>query len=178
MGFLDLDECADARGGFLICRPKLCYESIVEIMKSIFEASANKEILGRIERLRADSPALWGKMNVAQMLAHCNQPLENALAKKVIPKGGNFLIRLFFKSLLYNDKPYGKGLPTAKTFIIHESKDFEQEKQKTIRLIAEAFEKGLLHDWPDHPNFGKFTPEQHGMMMYKHLDHHLRQFGA
>ena len=146
-------------------------------MKSLFDKATADEVVGRLTRLQAQTPALWGKMNAAQMLAHCNEPLQNALGLKVVPKTGNLFLRLFFRKYLYNDKPYRKSLPTAKEFVIDTPRDFDAEKAKTLQMVRDAHSKGLQHPWPDHPAFGKYTPEQHGMMMYKHLDHHLRQFG-
>jgi hypothetical protein len=146
-------------------------------MKSLFDPSTYTELSTRIAQLRAETPAQWGKMNAGQMLAHCNEPLQNALGRKHVPKTGNFIIRLLAKKYLYNDKPYRKGLPTAKPFIMNTPKDFEAEKAKMLDMVREAHQKGLQFPWPDHPAFGRYTPEQHGMMMYKHIDHHLRQFG-
>jgi hypothetical protein len=147
-------------------------------MKSIFDKATYDEVIGRIDALKATTQPVWGKMNVGQMLAHCNEPLQNQLGKKQSPRSGNFLIRFFFKKLLYNDKPYGKGLPTAPSFVIKAVKDFEKEKTLLTSYVKEAHQKGVASEWPEHPAFGKFTPEQNGQMVYKHVDHHLQQFGV
>ena len=147
-------------------------------MKSLFDKAAYQEITSRLDRLTPSSQAQWGKMNVAQMLAHCAVPIGHQLGRHQVPKEGNFLVRLLFKSLLYNDKPFRRSLPTAKSFVIVDSREFQQEHDRLKSMVVEAHKLGLGHDWPEHPSFGKFTPQQAGQAMYKHLDHHLHQFGV
>lgn len=150
-------------------------------MKSLFDNSALEEILNRISLLTSDSSSQWGKMNVAQMCTHCQGPINISLKKiGAAKKPGVFKRVLFsaFKSSLYNDKPWRKGLPTAKSMIIDDERDLNKEKERLISLIKEFH---LLKDqehWDPHPVFGKFTKEQWGKMQYKHLDHHLRQFNV
>lgn len=72
-----------------------------------------------------------------------------------------------------------KNLPTAPNFIIKDERNFNDEKKKLMELLDKFYNAGPMgiSKYP-HPMFGKFTPEQWGMSMYKHLDHHLKQFGA
>ena len=79
---------------------------------------------------------------------------------------------------MYSDKLWKKNLPTLKAFRETESYDFEEEKGKLLDLINELGTHRDKSEWQEHPTFGYFTPEQWGKMHYKHLDHHLRQFGA
>jgi len=149
-------------------------------MKSLFETGPYDEIIERSERLNPQSPALWGKMNVAQMLAHCKEPLKVPLDKIVLKKPNAVMKFLFsfFKQTLYNDKPWRKGLPTSKEFIITDVRDFQNEKKELLNLIHEFHAGKNKTEWPPHPFCGQFTSEQWGKMQYKHLDHHYRQFGV
>jgi len=149
-------------------------------MKSLFETDAVSEIKNRLNSLDENSQRQWGKMNVGQMAHHCQKaflvPLE-----KTTPKTPNVVMRLLlraFKTSMYNDKEWRKSLPTPKAFEVTEQKDFEKERSRLLNLINEFVDKGETHDWPKHPAFGSFSPKQWGQMEYKHLDHHLRQFGA
>ncbi len=149
-------------------------------MKSLFETGAYNEIIDRLERLNPESQALWGKMNVAQMLAHCKEPLKVPL-EKIILKKPNAVMKFlfsFFKKTLYSDKPWKKSLPTSKEFIIADARDFEKEKKELMAWVNEFHAEKNKTEWPPHPFCGPFTPEQWGKMQYKHLDHHLRQFGV
>lgn len=149
-------------------------------MKSLFTDEAINEIKSRIDNLSNESPAQWGDMDVSQMLAHCQFPLQVAVGKLSLEKPNIFKRLLFsmFKSSLYNDKPWKQGLPTTKAFMITDEKDFNLEKNQLLLEIQEFHNKKTQLEWPPHPMFGNFTQEQWGQMQYKHLDHHLKQFGA
>ena len=149
-------------------------------MKSIFDRKTYEDVLDRIGKLNQGSQPEWGKMDAAQMLCHCRYPLEVAMGKKEIKKPGPLMRLLYksFKSALYNDKPWRKNLKTAKEYKVVSSKDFNQEKEKLAKLIHEFHQLRERERWDPHPSFGHFTHDQWGMLQYKHLDHHLRQFGA
>jgi hypothetical protein len=147
-------------------------------IKDLFDPAVKQDILERINNLTATSERKWGKMDVAQMLAHLQPPIEVAYGTRIVK--GNFLIKLMvplFKNTLYNEKPWKTGLPTDKSFIMTgEAKDFESEKNKLLGLV-EKFCEPAVRDTP-HPVFGKMTKKQWSNAAWKHIDHHLRQFGA
>lgn len=147
-------------------------------MKSIFEDVAYSELKNRIEKLEPNAQAQWGKMNAAQMVWHCQAPLNIILGKNHYGMKPSWLAKLFFKKSLYNDKPWKKNLPTAKVMKTTEQKDFNTEKEKLVALIDETHAEKAKAEWQAHPAFGYFTAEQWGKMQYKHLDHHLKQFGV
>lgn len=146
-------------------------------MKSIFDKVNYEELNERLRKLPAAATNLWGKMNVAQMLHHLNLTMEAPLGKYQTKGKPVFLMKLF-KSVLYNDKPFGKGAPTPGDFKISDSCSFEAEKQKALSNLTEIFKKGITGNYLAHVFFGKLTNEQWGRHFYKHLDHHLKQFGA
>ena len=145
-------------------------------MKSIFDPQTKDELKNRIQKLTVESERQWGKMDVAQMLWHCQYPLK--LAIKNENKGNGKMLMKLFKRSLYSEKSFKKGLPTAKFLVATEAKDFTKEKNKILDLIDKTHELKTRTEWNPHPLFGKFTPEQWGILEYKHLDHHLRQFGV
>lgn len=150
-------------------------------MKSLFESETHQDILNRIEKLNKNSIANWGKMNVGQMLKHCQLPLEIALGKREMNAKPNFFTKMIFKlfkPMMYNDKPWKRNIGTPKEFVITESQVFETEKNNVLNLINEFVSKKDETNWPEHPIFGHFTVEQRGQMQYKHFDHHLTQFGV
>lgn len=150
-------------------------------MKSLFNSEAHEEILARINQLSESSERQWGKMEVGQMLHHCQFPLKISLGRYNPNNKPNFMLKLigkFFKKSLYNDKPWRKGLPTAKGLKVVVDKNLDEEKKVLIDLINDFHQEKNKKEWDPHPVFGTFTPEQWGQMQYKHLDHHLRQFGV
>ena len=147
-------------------------------MKSLFEQEGHAEIVDRLHKLHENSKPLWGKMNVAQMVWHCQGPFNIMLQKKDYGMKPSWLAKVFFKKSLYNDKPWRKGLPTAKFLKTDEEKNFEIEKKKLKALIDETYSHKDQTEWEPHPAFGYFTAQQWGQLQYKHLDHHFRQFGV
>ncbi len=147
-------------------------------MKSIFTDEAHNEIINRLSHLEKDSKAKWGKMDVAQMVTHCQYPLNVILEKEDYNLKPNWLIKTFFKKAMYSDKPWKKNLPTVSRFKTEADKDFILEKPKLKKLIEELHSYKNRDDWQPHPVFGKMSKAQWGKMQYKHLDHHFRQFGV
>ena len=149
-------------------------------MLSLFNKVVHEEVLQRLQLLSGNAQAQWGKMNASQMLAHCNKAFEVPLSEQPLPRMWlGVLVGWMVKTSLYNDKPWKKNLPTSPSFVIKDNRDFEKEKIRLQELVNTFYNKG-----PDkaglypHPMFGKFTSTQWGQAMYKHIDHHLRQFGV
>lgn len=149
-------------------------------MKNLFDKDCYEEVSRRINTLTPASQRQWGKMNVAQMLAHCKAAFTVPLSDKKMPRSFlGLLVGWMVKEKLYNDSPWKKNLPTAPNFIVKGDRDFEKEKLELFELINRFYNGGPANvgRFP-HPMFGTYTSAQWGQSMYKHLDHHLRQFGA
>jgi hypothetical protein len=150
-------------------------------MESLFNTKDNQKVIDRINSLSHTSQSQWGKMDVAQMLAHCQAPLYVAFGEKKLKRGLMAILfgKMIKNQLMKNDKPFDKNLPTDKTFIVVDKREFEKEKNTLIGLIKRFTEKGPdgLTQEP-HPFFGKLTGKEWDVLQWKHLDHHLRQFGA
>jgi Protein of unknown function (DUF1569) len=161
-------------------KPNLLYLYKNLLVKNLYETTAYNEIITRMNQLTPSNEKLWGKMNVAQMLAHCKEAFKVPLSEKPLKR---LLIGYIFggiaKKQLYSDKPWKQNLPTAPNFKITNERDFNTEKQELQKLIEQFYTLG-----PDktgkylHPFFGRLTKEQWGIGMYKHVDHHLQQFGV
>lgn len=150
-------------------------------MKTIFDSPAFHEINDRLDKLSKNSTPRWGKMSVTQMLKHCQKPIRLAFDEETVDKP-NVLIRFFIKLMkptLYNDKTWKQGLPTAKEFVIKDEEDFETEKGK-LKLDIKRMHKSKPYFEPSkkHPIFGNMKAWMWGQSAYKHLDHHLKQFGV
>jgi Protein of unknown function (DUF1569) len=149
-------------------------------MKNIFNQLHVGEILNRIDQLSPNSKAQWGKMDIAQMLAHCSSFQDIAMGNAFPSRGWlGVLIGKFVKPIFYNDKPLAQNMSTIPSIMIVDEKEFEAEKENLKQKII-TFQKNGPHKcttYP-HPFFGKLTSEQWGKGIYKHLDHHLKQFGV
>lgn len=147
------------------------------VVKNLFASDAKQFIIERINKLTSESKPLWGKMNVAQMLAHCQMPMGVALGSHKLQ--GSIILKLigpFFKKLLFNEKPFKRNLGTDRSFIITDQRKFEEEKQKLVDMINRFTEANMVDE--PHPFFGKLTKEEWSKGTWKHLDHHLMQFGV
>ncbi len=150
-------------------------------MKNIFEEEVSDQVIDRIEKLTPSSQPLWGKMNVGQMLAHCNVTYDLVYDDKRPKPSG--LKKLFLKYIVKNfvvgEKPYKKNSPTASEFLITDERDFESEKNRLTEHVKKTQKHGkLFFDQREYHSFGKLNISEWNNMFYKHLDHHLNQFGV
>lgn len=149
-------------------------------MNTLFNTEDVNRIQARIDKLSNTSERLWGKMNVSAMLAHCNVSLETAMGKNTIKQVflGKIIGPLMKKSVI-GHKPFSRNSPTDKTYIFKGVLDFNEERLKLKNTVQEFYNNGIAGctKFP-HPFFGHFTPGEWGIFQWKHLDHHLRQFGV
>jgi len=150
-------------------------------MKNVFDPAVTTELIHRMEHLNPQSPALWGKMSVDQMLAHCCVAYEMAFTDKH-PKANpvmRFLLKNFVKKGVVNEVPYKKNLPTAPAFRIKNEKNFGEEKARLISFVEQTLAAGEgAFEGKESPSFGPMTAKEWNNLLYKHLDHHLTQFGV
>jgi hypothetical protein len=150
-------------------------------MINVFDHNDTVKIIDRIEELTASTTPKWGKMNVEQMLAHCNVTYEMVYDNKHQRPGvfKRFLLKLFVKNFVVSDKPYKQNLQTAPDFIISDSRNFENEKNRLVAYITKTQQLGANYfDGKESLSFGKLTKNEWNNLFGKHLDHHLTQFGV
>ena len=150
-------------------------------MENIFTKEVIEEVVARIENLTSQTQPIWGKMSVAQMLAHCcityemvytdKHPRPNAFTR--------FMMKTLIKNIVTSEKAYVKNGRTAKQFVITDSKNFETEKKRLIDFITKTQQLGEQEfEGKESHSFGKLTAKEWNNLFYKHIDHHLRQFGV
>jgi hypothetical protein len=149
-------------------------------MKTLFDPGDRGALEARIRSITPESQRRWGKMNAAQMLCHCGRPLETAVGDKPTKQAfiGKIIVPFIRKSI-FSEKPFGKNSPTDPTFVVADERAVDAERDQLLKLIGRFVAQG-----PDsagkqtHSFFGKLTGAEWGELMYKHIDHHLQQFGA
>lgn len=150
-------------------------------MKTIFDKSIREELIGRIKRINQNNKAEWGKMNVFQMLKHNTYWNGWILGNDDHTYKQTFMGKIFgkiaLKKMIKDEKPFDKNIPTSDQFKVKElNGDLESEKSRWISLLCEYknySNPNFVHDF-----FGKMSKEQIGVLVYKHTDHHLNQFGV
>lgn len=148
-------------------------------MKNIFNPSDNQELTDRIQKITPDSKPLWGKMSVDQMLSHCIAPIDVALGtlKLDMPFPMRILGRMMKKSWL-DSAEFKKNTPTAKEFYRKSTYDFDATKAELLSKVSKLSEGFHVVQLEVHPFWGKLKEADWNQLQWKHLDHHLRQFGV
>jgi len=150
-------------------------------MENMFTTIGAENMIARVNNLAYGTTPQWGKMNVAQMLAHCCVTYEFVYDNKH-PKPGavaRFFIKLFAKQQVVGDKPYPRNSRTAPAFLVPAIQDFEEQKKRLINYITRTQQLGEQHfEGKESLSFGNLTAKEWNTMFAKHLDHHLTQFGV
>jgi hypothetical protein len=147
-------------------------------MKTLWQPADKQELNTRLARLNNTSLPQWGKMSCGQMLAHLTDALQMALGElQIKPKAGP--LRYWpLKPLILNWLPFPKGAPTAPELIARSPQEIQPELAELQKLMERFAASTARQDWPEHPAFGKLSAREWGALIYKHMDHHLRQFGV
>jgi hypothetical protein len=149
--------------------------------RNLFQSECVDEVHQRLWQLKPDSQRQWGKMTPAQMLAHCSAGLQMA-AGEIRPRRaliGRIIGPAVKRVAVRDEEPMRRNSPTAKELLMPGERDFETEWERLNGLV-DRFAAAGPSGCTNHPHafFGPLTPDEWGILMYKHLDHHLRQFGV
>ena len=150
-------------------------------MKNLFDAATATEIKERIGRLDPGCTRQWGKMSVAQTVAHCASGLQMALGEIKPPRAlmGRLIGFAIKPKVVGNDEPLRRNSPTVRELVIRGEHNLDAERVRLCSLIDKFVSGGTsVCTTHPHPFFGPLTPAEWAVLMYKHLDHHLRQFGV
>jgi hypothetical protein len=149
-------------------------------MKNLFEPATVREVKARIAHLRPESQRQWGRMTVGQAVAHCAAGFEMASGDRRPPgrRGLGRIIGRIVKPMVFrNNAPFRRNTPTM--IEVTDERDLATERERLLGVIDRFAAMGppgcTSHP---HPFFGQLTPQEWSVLMYKHLDHHLRQFGV
>jgi hypothetical protein len=147
-------------------------------MKSLWQHDARLEILARIDRVTPDAKPLWGNMSAGRMLRHLSQSMS--MASGELPTESKKLpIRYFpLKQLIIYVFPFPKGAPTAPELLMGDDSSVDAARDDLHKAIDSFAARRDAASWPEHPAFGKLSVRAWGALTYKHMDHHLRQFGV
>lgn len=145
-------------------------------MKSLWQEGTRSEVLERLGRLTPSRQPSWGRMSATRMVAHLNESLRMALGD--LPTKSK---RLPFrhpplKQLIVYWMPFPKSAPTAPELLAREPAAWSAEVESCRDLVERFAVEPRGREWPEHPAFGRLSAHQWGVITYRHMDHHLRQF--
>ena len=154
------------------------------MIKNLFDPILVEDTKRRILRLSPESERQWGSMTVAQTLAHCTSGFEMATGI-INPKRAPFpaaLVGVVIKALVFrNDEPIRRNSPSSPELFAADPTlcELEDERSRLIAALESFAGRGAACcSRHPHPFFGSLSPQQWSILMYKHIDHHLRQFGV
>jgi hypothetical protein len=148
-------------------------------VKSLGRKEVRDELQARIERLRPESRALWGRMNAAQMICHASDQLRVALGDISAERLGSVARFWPLKMLVvYVLRPPKGRVRTVKEMQQTRPTAWQADVAVLFDLVRRFGERDRNGAWPDHPAFGKMSGRAWASLTYRHLDHHLRQFGV
>ena len=147
-------------------------------MKSIWQKESRGELNNRLAALAWDRRAAWGKFTTPKMVCHLADSLKMAMGDlKVSPK--HLPIRYPpLKQLIIYVAPFPKSVPTAPELLARDPREWSSDIADVQALLARAASARTTDSWPEHPAFGKLSKRAWGVLIFRHMDHHLKQFGA
>ncbi len=135
-------------------------------------------LMERVVKLMPEHQPRWGSMKATEMLMHCNitnrrilewdKPARPATIKQKI-------LKFVALKLLPHFPKNVKTAPQFETKGKIDKDQFEQEKKKYLNLLIQ-FKKNEKPLSAPHPFFGPLNTGEWNEVLWKHLDHHLRQF--
>lgn len=149
-------------------------------MDNLFDPAVRDRILARFEALRPDAEKQWGTMDAGRMVAHCALTMEAATGDRPVKRG--LMARILgplFKGAILGPKPFGRDAPTHPDFRVPGPMDIGKERERLVAVIRKFVAAGpAAAARQEHGFVGKITGDEWGVLMAKHLDHHLNQFGG
>ncbi|HEX4844827.1 MAG TPA: DUF1569 domain-containing protein [Geothrix sp.] len=149
-------------------------------MQSLFNPADRESLSHRLAALEPSAQRQWGKMDPAQMLKHCAIALGDLLGDRPVKQVFlGKLITPLIRGQIFGEKPFRRNSPTDPIYVVSDPQDFEAERARLATLIDRVVQRGTSKtEGMVHPFFGRLSGDQWGRLIYKHFDHHLRQFGV
>jgi hypothetical protein len=148
-------------------------------MSSILNESDRAALCGRVRSLSASSTARWGRMHLTGMLEHLRLSSQMAVGELTVASSNKRAFQVFpLKPLILYVLPFPKGAPTAPELYPGAATSFEEERAAVLALLERIGAGPREGGGPAHPLFGPLSWREWGAATHKHVDHHLKQFGA
>lgn len=146
--------------------------------KTLFDPFARRALLARLQSLDATAPARWGTLTAPRMVSHLIEGARMALGDLPVPPRQTFLSNRVMRYLIIHVFPFPKGAPTAPQLLSRAPDDWASDKAALAALMERAAAQSAGGTWQAHPAFGVLAARDWGVLLHKHTDHHLTQFGV
>jgi hypothetical protein len=147
-------------------------------MRTIWQDDARRELQDRLAKLTPNNRAQWGKMSAPEMVCHLSESMKMAIGDLPCASKNTPLRHPPLKQLVVYIAPWPKGAPTAPELLARAPASWSNDLLELNALVDRFAARRNASRWPEHPAFGKLSTRAWGRLVYRHIDHHLRQFGA
>lgn len=147
-------------------------------MKNIFDAADRSAIIDRIRGLGPDNARRWGTMSLSKALCHMGDQLSSALGELEAKRVKTPVSRFPIKQLVVWVMPWPKGIQTAPEMLTTDLAELDVARDRLVELIERMGARGVEAEWTPHVAFGPLSGKAWGRLAWRHLDHHLKQFGG
>ncbi len=144
-------------------------------MPTIQDPVARAELIARLRRVTPTTTPAWGTLTAPRMVCHLADQLRVALGDTPCRDVSTLSLRTIVRFIVLRtgfNAPPGK-VQTVREMLVTQPSTWEADMAACEALLERL--AGATQVAP-HPAFGKFTPGDWGIMAWKHMDHHLRQF--
>jgi hypothetical protein len=147
-------------------------------MRSMWGDDIRREITDRVARMTPDRKAQWGKLSAPQMVCHLAESLKMALGELPVEPRHLPIRYPPLKQFIVYLAPFPRNMPTAPELVARSPRDWQADVADLQALMNRFTPRGSAGRWPEHPAFGRLSERAWGVLVYRHMDHHLKQFGA
>jgi hypothetical protein len=149
-------------------------------MVTMWNARAAQSIRARITRLAPECHAAWGRMTAPVVVCHLAETLKLAIGELHVASMNTPVRFPPLKQLIVYWAPFPKNAPTAPEVIARAPGEWKADIAELQGLVDRLCARGADVNavWPVHPAFGRLSRRAWGVHVYRHIDHHLRQFGV
>ena len=149
-------------------------------MKTMWDADSAREIRDRVARVAPDRPGTWGRLSAPQMVCHLADSMKMALGELPVASKRLPIRYAPLKQLIVYLAPFPKNAPTAPELLARPPREWPADVAELQALVDRLATRGqdAAFAWPEHPAFGHLSRRAWGVLVYRHMDHHLKQFGA
>jgi hypothetical protein len=146
-------------------------------MKSVWDLAMRGELKLRLSALSENQTPQWGKMSAARMVVHIADSFRSSIGELYVkPKWSPLQYSPLRDWVIYR-LPFPKNVPTAPELVARVPGEYAAEVALLESLIDRFATRHREGAWPVHAAFGRLSGDDWGVLMYRHTDHHFRQFG-
>ncbi len=153
-------------------------------MNTLINHDNLEQIRNRVNNLTPETQALWGNMTVGEMVCHVSDPIRDILGIRITEPVVPEAMRPALVQMVLTADNYGQGAPTSQPYLQADSgggtkpTDFESDRNSLLELMNKFYATDDNYKLSSHAALGILTREQFGIYLWKHLNHHLSQFGV